>query len=68
LPVSKFIPVCNGPRLPLHSSSDNTAAAELKAWLDEQGFTPPFVDFDKNGDIPAGADLEHIFNDAIISL
>ena len=51
-----------------HSSLDNTATAELKVWLDEQGFAPSFLDFSQNGGIPAGADWEHMVNDAIISL
>jgi WD40 repeat protein len=41
-----------------HSSRDNTAAAELKAWLDGQGFAKAFLDFDKHSGIPAGADWE----------
>lgn len=41
-----------------HSSRDNAAAAELKDWLDEQGFTSAFLDFDKYSGIPVGADWE----------
>ena len=41
-----------------HSSRDNAAAAELKAWLDGHGFTPAFLDFDKHSGIPPGADWE----------
>ena len=41
-----------------HSSRDNAAAAELKAWLDGQGFAPAFLDFDKHSGIPPGADWE----------
>ena len=41
-----------------HSSRDKTAAAELKAWLDGQGFAPAFLDFDKSSGIPAGANWE----------
>lgn len=41
-----------------HSSRDNAAAAEMKAWLDGHGFTPAFLDFDKHSGIPPGADWE----------
>jgi WD40 repeat protein len=41
-----------------HSSRDHAAAAALKAWLDGQGFTPAFLDFDKDSGIPPGADWE----------
>ena len=41
-----------------HSSRDSAAAAELKTWLDKQGFTPAFLDFDKHSGIAAGADWE----------
>jgi hypothetical protein len=41
-----------------HSSRDNAAATELKAWLDDQGFAPAFLDFDKHSGIPPGADWE----------
>ena len=40
------------------SSRDSAAAAELKAWLDKQGFAPAFLDFDKHSGIPPGADWE----------
>ena len=48
-----------------HSSRDNAAAAELKAWLDEQGFAPAFLDFDKHSGIPAGADWERTLYEQI---
>jgi WD40 repeat protein len=41
-----------------HSSRDNIAAAELKAWLDGQGFASAFLDFDKHSGIPPGAEWE----------
>jgi hypothetical protein len=41
-----------------HSSRDNEAAMRLKAWLDEQGLTPAFLDFDRFDGIPAGANWE----------
>ncbi|MCS5694006.1 toll/interleukin-1 receptor domain-containing protein, partial [Cyanobium sp. FGCU-6] len=48
-----------------HSSRDNVAAAELKAWLDGQGFAPAFLDFDKHSGIPPGADWERTLYDQI---
>jgi hypothetical protein len=30
-----------------HSSRDNELAAEMKAWLDQQGYEQVFLDFDK---------------------
>lgn len=48
-----------------HSSRDNAAAAVLKAWLDEQGFAPAFLDFDKHSGIPAGADWERTLYEQI---
>jgi len=48
-----------------HSSRDNDEAAELKAWLDGQGFAPAFLDFDKHGGIPAGADWERALYEQI---
>jgi hypothetical protein len=48
-----------------HSSRDNAAAAELKAWLDEQGFALAFLDFDKHGGIPAGANWERTLYEQI---
>ena len=48
-----------------HSSRDNAAAAELKAWLDEQGFAPAFLDFDKHSGIPPGADWERTLYEQI---
>ena len=41
-----------------HSSRDNEPAARIKAWLNEQGFETPFLDFDKHAGIPPGADWE----------
>ena len=48
-----------------HSTRDNAAAAELKAWLDGQGFAPAFLDFDKHSGIPLGADWERTLYDQI---
>jgi hypothetical protein len=41
-----------------HSSRDNEPAARIKAWLRQQGFDTPFLDFDKHAGIPPGADWE----------
>ena len=41
-----------------HSSRDNDPATRIKAWLREQGFETPFLDFDKHAGIPPGADWE----------
>lgn len=41
-----------------HSSRDVEPAARIKAWLQEQGFETPFLDFDKHAGIPPGADWE----------
>jgi len=41
-----------------HSSRDREAAAEMKTWLEQQGFEAPFLDFDKHSGIPPGADWE----------
>jgi WD40 repeat protein len=41
-----------------HSSRDNEPAARIKTWLGEQGFETPFLDYDKHGGIPPGADWE----------
>ena len=41
-----------------HSSRDNEPAARIKAWLAEQGFETPFLDYDKHAGIPPGADWE----------
>ncbi|MFT5851855.1 MAG: hypothetical protein ACI87J_001830, partial [Colwellia sp.] len=41
-----------------HSSRDNESAARIKAWLAEQGFETPFLDYDKHAGIPPGADWE----------
>ena len=48
-----------------HSSRDSAAAAELKAWLDKQGFAPAFLDFDKHSGIPPGADWERTLYEQI---
>jgi len=48
-----------------HSSRDNPTAAELKAWLDGQGFAPAFLDFDKHSGIPPGADWERTLYEQI---
>ncbi len=48
-----------------HSSRDFAAAAELKAWLDGQGFAPAFLDFDKHSGIPAGASWERTLYEQI---
>jgi hypothetical protein len=48
-----------------HSSRDNAAAAEVKAWLDGQGFTAAFLDFDKHSGIAAGADWERTLYEQI---
>ena len=48
-----------------HSSCDSGAAAEFKAWLDGQGFVPAFLDFDKHGGIPAGANWERTLYEQI---
>jgi WD40 repeat protein len=41
-----------------HSSADNAAAAEMKAWLEAQGHNSIFLDFDPAAGIPAGRDWE----------
>ncbi len=41
-----------------HSSRDNASAGRIKAWLEQQGFQAPFLDFDKHIGIPPGADWE----------
>jgi WD40 repeat protein len=41
-----------------HSSRDNASAGRIKAWLEQQGFEAPFLDFDKHIGIPPGADWE----------
>jgi hypothetical protein len=48
-----------------HSSRDNATAAELKAWLDGQGFAPAFLDFDKHSGIPPGAAWERTLYEQI---
>ena len=48
-----------------HSSRDNGAAAELKAWLNEQGFAPAFLDFDNHSGIPTGANWERTLYEQI---
>lgn len=42
-----------------HSSRDNEPASRMKEWLQSQGFTTVFLDFDKHAGIPPGADWEH---------
>ena len=41
-----------------HSSADNAAAAEMKAWLEAQGHTSPFLDFDPEAGIKGGSEWE----------
>src|SRR5262245_9161615 len=41
-----------------HSSADNTAAAEMKAWLEAQGHTSLFLDFDPEAGIKGGSGWE----------
>jgi len=41
-----------------HSSRDKEPAERIMAWLSEQGFETPFLDFDKHGGIQPGADWE----------
>ena len=41
-----------------HSSRDKEPAERIKAWLRDQGFEAPFLDFDKHSGIPPGADWE----------
>jgi hypothetical protein len=41
-----------------HSSRDKEPAERIKAWLNEQGFEAPFLDFDKHAGIPPGAAWE----------
>jgi len=41
-----------------HSSRDNASAGRMQAWLEQQGFEAPFLDFDKDVGIPPGADWE----------
>jgi WD40 repeat protein len=48
-----------------HSSRDNSAAAELRVWLDNEGFTAAFLDFDKHSGIAAGADWERTLYEQI---
>jgi hypothetical protein len=48
-----------------HSSRDNAAAAELKTWLDEQGYALAFLDFDNHSGIPAGANWERTLYEQI---
>src|SRR5262249_8794221 len=38
-----------------HSSADNAAAADMKAWLEGQGHTSLFLDFDPEAGIKGGA-------------
>jgi hypothetical protein len=48
-----------------HSSRDNESAARIKAWLADQGFDTPFLDFDKHAGIPPGADWERTLYEEI---
>ena len=41
-----------------HSSRDNEFAAEMKTWLDHQGYEQVFLDFDKHSGFQAGAQWE----------
>lgn len=41
-----------------HSSADNDAAAEIKRWLEAQGHSSLFLDFDPDAGIRAGANWE----------
>src|SRR4029450_1901222 len=41
-----------------HSSADNAAAADMKAWLEAQGHTSLFLDFDPEAGIKGGAAWE----------
>jgi WD40 repeat protein len=41
-----------------HSSRDNASAGRMKAWLEQQGFEAPFLDFDRDDGIAPGADWE----------
>lgn len=41
-----------------HSSADNTAAAQMKAWLEARGHTSLFLDFDPEAGIKGGAAWE----------
>jgi tetratricopeptide (TPR) repeat protein len=41
-----------------HSSLDEKQSQDLKAWLSSIGFEQAFLDFDKHGGIPPGADWE----------
>jgi hypothetical protein len=41
-----------------HSSRDNISAGRMKAWLEQQGFEAPFLDFAKDSGIAPGADWE----------
>src|SRR5512147_11329 len=43
-----------------HSSKDNEAAAAVKAWLEDQGHTSLFLDFDPEAGIKAGTAWEQV--------
>ena len=43
-----------------HSSSDNEAAAKMKAWLGTQGHTSIFLDFDPEAGIRVGSEWEQM--------
>ena len=42
-----------------HSSRDNSVAADVRAWLEGQGFTSTFLDFDPEAGIPPGRHWEN---------
>jgi hypothetical protein len=42
-----------------HSSKDQSAATEMKAWLKAQGHTSLFLDFDPEAGVQPGASWEH---------
>ncbi|CAN5832102.1 MAG: hypothetical protein USCGTAYLOR_01564 [Chromatiales bacterium USCg_Taylor] len=41
-----------------HSSADNAATPEMKAWLEAQGHTSLFLDFDPEAEIKCGSGWE----------
>jgi hypothetical protein len=51
-----------------HSSADNSAASEMKAWLEQQGHTSLFLDFDPEVGIRAGGDWEETFTTSCASV
>ncbi len=48
-----------------HSSRDNAFAAEIKAWLADQGYENVFLDFDKTTGLDAGREWERQLYEAI---